>query len=260
MFAFPLFTPPMARFKAKAFVDDKEVDVELDDAQYLAHEQHDLRLSHAVEARLNAQARELRGQLLKDDGFVADVLKAKGIDPKAPKPEKGASAEDVERMQRELREKEVTPLAEKLTAAEQRAVRLIAARGKAELTKALVDAGVRKTSAARLAEMHFGEFAYDEKTDGFAQKQGDEYVFSAKATKDRPYKGFDEYAAEFVADKENVDFVERRTQGGPNLGHAPGSRGGVVTITKADAQFSSKWQAAEAEAAKIGGTVQVVDA
>lgn len=249
----------MARFTAKAFdAEGKEIDVELDDTQVLTREMHDTLLEGTIVQRLTRQAKSLKGDLMKDDEFKVEFLKAHGIDPNAKPGKGGASAEEIERMQAEWRRKELEPLTTKLDTESKRAMRLIEKRREAELTNALVDAGVKKGVAARFAKLHAGDFGYDDATDTFGLKNGDDFVVHTKASKEKPYKGFSEFAEEFVGDKANADFVEKTAQNGPGLGNTPGAKGGVVSITRADASDAQKYQAAQKQAADIGGTVQVV--
>lgn len=249
----------MARFKAKAYnAENQEIDVELDDQHVVTREMHDTLVQGTVVQRLKRQKQGLRAELLKDDEFKAEFLKHHNIDP-AAKGGKGSSAEDIERMQGEWRRKEVDPLTEKLSASEKRALRLIEKRREAELTTALVEAGVKKGVASRFAKLHAGDFGYDDETDSFGLKNGEDFVVSTKATKEQPYKGFGAFAEEFVADKGNGDFVEKQTQSGPGLGNTPGNRGGVITISRADASDAQKYEAAQAQATAIGGTVQVAN-
>lgn len=218
----------MARYKAKAFVEGKETEVELDDAQYIAREQHDTVLSETVQKRLERQAKNLRDSLANDDEFVNGIFKARGIDPNAKPGKGGASAEEIEKLQAEWRKQHVDPLTADLEAARKRAETVTQRTLVAELTTALVNAGVEKGIAPRIAQMEAGRFGYDDKSGQFAVREGDEFAFSTKATKDRPYKGIDEFADEWTKDKANTPFIVRQSQSGPGLGGEP--RGGAPTV------------------------------
>lgn len=222
----------MARFKGTALVDGKETEVELDDAQFITVEQHNVRLADTVRKRLARQAAGIREELAKDEEFVGSVLKAKGVDPS--KGGKSLTDADVARLQEELRKSEVSPLTEKLTKAEEKASRILRKQLISDLTAALIQAGVKKSVAPRIAEMeaNSGRFGHDETTEMWAVKDGDGFAFSTKASKERPYKGVDEYAAEWAGDKSNTDFIEDTRQRGPNLGDTKGGKAHSITSRK----------------------------
>jgi hypothetical protein len=215
----------MARFKAMAFVEGKETEVELDDAVVITLDQHKTRLNRTVQDRLARQAVNLKGELLADEAFVADVLKSKGIDltKGTGKDGKALTEADVARLQEEWRTRELKPVQDQLTKAtttlqtdRQRTL-------KSSLETELLKAGVKKSIASRIAEIEANRFGFDDKSGQFAVKDGEGFAFSTKATQDRPFKGMDEFAAEWAGNKENVDFVESTTQGGPHIGRNPGA-------------------------------------
>lgn len=220
----------MAKFKAKVQHDGKEIEVELDDSQFLTREQHEVRLEDTIEKRLARQRKSLKGDLLEDEEFVAEVLK------KHP-PKNGGSGKqltdaDVERIQNEVREKEVKPLQTQLEAATKEISESRSASLESELTTELINAGVRKSVAARIAKMEAAKFGWDEKSKSHAVREGDGFAFAAKASKERPYKTAAEFAQDWAADKTNADFVDKQGQKGPNLGGAgDGSRAtGVASL------------------------------
>lgn len=221
------------KIKQKVTIDgqEREIEIELDDNEYLTREQHEFRLKQTVEKRLARQATSIRTELLKDEEFVADVLKAKGIDPNKPGGKQLAEAEVI-RIQEELRRGEVTPLKEKLTAIEgelgsEREERLVSS-----IESALVKAGAKKAIASRIAKIEATRFGWEAKSKSFAVKKGEEFEFSGKATADRPYKGIEEFAEEWAKDKENADFIEDTRQRGPDA--KPGTGGGTSVRSKKD--------------------------
>lgn len=233
------------KVKVNAVIDGttREVEVELPDDQYMTTEQHKTRLASTVQQRLNRQAAGIRKELIGDEEFVGEVLKAKGIDPKTLKPGttgKEGEAELVARIQNEIREREVNPLKKQLDEVSgslnnTRRDQLIS-----ELTTEMVAAGVKQGVAKRLAEVEVnrGVFAYDgEQQKGWAVKDGEGFAFAPNASKDRPFKGAKEYAADFVANKENADFVDRQKQNGPDLNNRNTNNAGTV---RSRAEFKSE--------------------
>lgn len=248
----------MALFKVKAKVDGEEKEVEVDDSVALPADQVTHRIEDAVTKRLNRQAKSLRGELLKDDDFVNEVLTAKGIDPKTLK---GLSADEVARLQEEWRKKEVGPLTEKLTAAEKRLQARQAKQLKADLVNALVKAGVKPTKAERIAEYEATRFGLDEETDDFAVREGDGFAYASKMSPKNKYKGITEFAEEWAADPANADFIEPKGQRGPGLGgdkNRPGEKQ-RVQIKSEDAKIKSRFDAAEKQAKDAGVELEIVD-
>lgn len=246
----------MARFKAKAYDGEgKEVEVELDDAQFIAVDQHKLRVNRTVQDRLAKQAVNIRSELLEDEGFRKEVLAKAGVDPD----KKGGSdksvdeASIVERVQKELRDREVKPLQEKLTGMEQSVAKGRHKQLVSSLTAELIEAGVKKSVAARIAEIEAGRFGYDEKTDSFAVKTAEGFEFSSNASQDAPYKGTKEFATGWAGDKLNADFVDRQKQGGPGMGSAQATAGNVRS--KADFKNDlekARWMAENGTEAFLG--------
>jgi hypothetical protein len=216
----------MPRFKATAYIDGKETEVELDDEKFITVDQHKLRLNRTVQDRLGKQAANVRKELAGDAEFVTEILKAKGIDPTTLKPAggeggKGLTEADVARLQTEWRTKELEPVTTKLTAAEKRLADSNARTLESDLTRALIEAGAKKSLAGRIAKMEAGSFGVEDTTGMHAVREGEGFAFSTKATKERPFKGVDEWAAEWAANKENAELLERTTQRGPGVGDPP---------------------------------------
>lgn len=214
----------MPRFKATAFVDGKETEVELDDAQFITVETAKARTTRTVQDRLGKQAVSIRKELLDDEDFRKDVLKAAGVDQNRKPGDKTLTDADVAGLQEQWRAKELKPIQDQLntTATSLESERKTALVDKLEIE--LRDKGVKKAVARRMAEIESGKFGFDDKSRQHAQRKadGDGFVFSTKATDARPFKGLDEFAQEFVADPLNADFVERQTQSGPGVGKTPG--------------------------------------
>lgn len=248
----------MALFKAKALVDGVETEVELDDTKFLTLEQHEVRVQDTVRGRLARHAKDLRQKLLTEEEFVGEVLKAKGIDPDA-KPSGKVGPDEVAKLQEQWRTQELKPLQERAEKAEGTLTKTRDRTLRAELERALIAAGVKSSVAGRIAALEAGRFAFDETTEMFALRKGDGFDYSSKATSERPYKGVEEFAKEWAEDKDNADFVQRQSQSGPGLGGMGGQKAGVVQISRADARNHTKFKAAEEEAAKLGGTVQITD-
>lgn len=223
----------MARFKATAFVDGAEKEIELDDEKFIPVDQHKLRLEHTVQERLDRQKRSLREELEKDEEFFTTLAKRRGFDPsKKGKPD----AEEITRAQEQWRASELTPIQQQLTEAEQRIERMRARTLVADLTNALVAAGVKKSVAPRIAQLEAQRFGFDDKTETFGVRTADGkgFEFATKATTAAPYKGIDEFAAEWVGNKENADFLEDTRQRGPSVGGTGGDGPRSSVRTKAD--------------------------
>lgn len=245
--------------KGKATVGGELVEVELEEVidldGHFTSEQVNHRIQSAVKERLkNHRTPE---QLLEDEEHRKAVLEKMGIDPANPGKGK-PSAEELQSLQESWRKRELEPEREARTKAEQRAEKVLTARKKSDLRAHLIEAGVKKQVAGRFAEMFASQFGYSEEHDTFGLVDGDgEFVFSSKPSKGKPFKDIAEFAAEFVADPENADWVETVKQGGPNLGGTRSTK--AVTISRADARDHRKFKAAEKQAAEAGVELVVTD-
>lgn len=217
----------MALFQAKALgADGKEIDVQLDDDHFVPAETHKLKLESTVKERLAKQGKSLRDELAKDDGYFAELAQARGVD--LSKKGKETDAETIERIRAEIRKAEVDPLSEKAKQHESRAQRLIESRKRAEL-KAAFASVADEALVDLLVERYAKELDYHEESDAFAVKDGDSFAFSAKATKEKPYKGVDELAQAWASDKKNASFVlKARKQDGPGIGRTGSNPGALA--------------------------------
>jgi hypothetical protein len=235
-------------------------------AGLIAEDQFQTRFQTELQRRTEGIKNSTRTELLADEAFRNEALKAWKIDPKAKGGEKLTDeqlaslqqswmTEHVEPLKGQLGEqaKEVETLRRSQLVAE--IVSAATGKVKAYLLKALREGG--EPAVVALVE---GNFAYDPKTKSWAVRKGDSFEFSANATADRPYKGVAEWFTEFTSKKDNADWLEHARNGAPNLGGMDnGGGGGEVRITRAEARDHSKWKAAEEQAKKIGGTVKIVD-
>jgi hypothetical protein len=219
--------------KVKVTIDGVEKEIELDDEKFMTVEQHKLRLGTQIKKRLDRHSAEL----LQDEEFVAKVLQSKGIDPKNPKGSgKETDTEAVQRAQQDVRAREVEPLKKQL---EEAGGKLTTTRKKqlvSELETHLIAGGVDKGIARRLAEVEVNRdvFGFDEEHEGWAVKEGDGFAFSPNATKERPYKGVEHFAADWVKDKANAPFVTGQQQKGPGVQQTQLGGGTGSVKSKAD--------------------------
>lgn len=250
------------KVKTKVAIDgtEREIEVDLPDDQYLTMESHKARLMTEVKRRLSRHAAELSN----DEEFVAGILRAKGVDPKNPKGGGGKGgepdAETIERLQGEWRKRELDPMKQQLEQATTALNRTRHAQLVSELESALLagDGAQRVTKgvARKLAELEAsrGAFAYDEEHGYWAVKEGDGFAYASSVTKERPYKGAADFAADFVKNKDNAPFVERASQQGPGMQAGGNGGGGNPGNVRSRADFRSdaekvKWIAENGHAA-----------
>jgi hypothetical protein len=212
----------MARFKAMAFVNGAETEVELDDTLFITQETHRARMTRTINDRLAKQAVNLRKELLADGDFQKEAMKAAGVDPTKIATGAGLTEADVARLQAEWRTKELDPVKAQLATATDTLSKDRTRTKSSQLEAALGDAGVKKAVRKRIAEIEAARFEFDDKSGQFAQRGEDgEFLFSTKATQTMPFVGIEEFATAWAANPENVDFVEQQTQKGPNVGAPP---------------------------------------
>lgn len=218
------------KVKVKIKVGDQvqEHEVDLDDAVYMTREQHNTALEAVVTDRLARQDRSLRTKLVDDKAFQGEVLKKLNIDPENPGKGQPLDAAQAERLTADIRNREVVPLQQKLEVATGSLTKLQRTTIEAQLTAELIDKGIDKTKAPRLAQLEASRFEFDEITGTFALKDGDKFVVSTKATQQAPYKGIAEYAEEYAGAKENSIFRSQAEEG-PGVKKAPGSNSTTVT-------------------------------
>ena len=243
--------------KGVAEIDGKEVDVELKSVKdldgHFTKEQADARTEGAIRERLkNHKTPE---QLMDDEGFTKKFFEKHGIDPN----DKGKklSPEEITRLRDTFRKEEVEPLQTNLSATTERLTKRERKQIESDLHTSLLEAGFKKPIAAKLAKMHAGEFGIDEH-DNTSLRDGDGFSFSASATKGAPYQGSAEWAKKLAADPDNADFLEKRstqTSPAPDGKRAAGAKN--IQLTRADAQNRQKFNAAHAEAKKLGVDVEV---
>lgn len=98
---------------------------------------------------------------------------------------------------------------------------------------------VKKGVARKLAELEAsrGVFGFNSEHRMWAVKDGEGFAYAATVTKERPYKGALDFAAEFVKDRANADFVERTSQQRPGVN--TGNGGGLAGNVRSRADFKS---------------------
>lgn len=249
----------MALVNAKAIKDGQEIDVQIDDQHFVPIEQHRTRLQTTVEERLTRQRTSLRSELESDPEFVKTLIKKAGFDPDRKGGDMDGAA--IERIQSEIRAKEVEPLKKRAGDAEAEVQSIRRDSLLAELKSALIEKGCKPHLAEKFARMEAEGFKWDAKTKMFALKKGaDEFEFSANATAERPYKGTAEWAEGWASDQANGDFVTApQRQAAPGVGDTSRRGGANVKLTRAEARDNATYRAAEEKAAKQGGAVEIID-
>lgn len=232
--------------------------------------------THVPAARFDAELdRRLKGviknqglrkaeELVDDETFLASVMEKHGLVKKgegAPDPA-AASAQlkdAIAKALADVEQKRIKPLEEQLTAKAAREDALLAK----DLERQIIQAAapyVRKAllkptapgKPAPIVAMLADMFAFDEDTGDFYVANGDNtFVLSTRRDSDNPFKTVEEAVAEWVANKENADFLAPG-QSGPGVqgGGGAGGHVGVITLTAEEAQDARTYNAA---LAKVGG-------
>ena len=110
-----------------------------------------------------------------------------------------------------------------------------------------------------------GRFRYDEDSSEWLEKDGDDYHFSSDPAKyGTPHRGVDESFDVFAKglDKEGKEmYLAKQRQTGPGFDGVPRAAGSIdVTLTESQAMNAQTYQAAEKQAAELGGRVVVTAA
>jgi hypothetical protein len=249
-------------WKVKAIIDGKEQEVEISTLPdgVIPQEQFDVRFRDELSRRTEGVRKSLRSDLLKDEEFKTEALEAWKKGPSKQKTDDELAAlraawekENVEPLKKQLGDRET--LIGKLR--ERELLGAIATKAASLGVRKEFLTPPREGADPLVVAMMRSLFAHDEKTDSWAVKKGDGFEFASKATDAAPYKGVDEFMTEWAGRDESKPFLDTSQQKGPGLGTL-GQRGGVVRISVDDARNHDKFIAAEAEAEKIGGRVEVV--
>jgi len=210
-------------------------------------------------------ADELKAQLLDDETFVQSVLDSKGIKPGQQDAGETATAiqDAVKRNRQEWESRELAPTRAKLEEFETREQSLLVKDLHRQIIQAAAQLGIKKAllksptrgSAPPIVSMLETAFGFDTDTGEFYVLDGEGFAFSDKPSKDNPYKTVEEFVEQWTQDKENSEFLDVQSQGGPRLqGTLSGGRAGAgaVHISRADSRNLRLLQAAKAEATKRG--------
>lgn len=207
----------MALIKAKALIEGKEADVELDDEKFISVETHNQRLQHTVQERLARKDAEVVARLEGDDEFWKKLAQKRGFDPDKKTELDGAAAE---RLRTEVRNAEVEPLKTRLTEAEKFSTTLLEKTRRAELKAAF--ARVAKPAAVDFLVTHFErDLHYEPKSGMFALKDANgEWVFATNTNNGTtPYRGITEVVERWAKDPANKEFLAAPAkQGGAGVG------------------------------------------
>lgn len=236
--------------------DDDEPDE--DEAKAAAEAAFQTRFQKELKRRTTGIEKRLRETLKADPDFIAEITGA---------PAKKGKVDDaaLEELRGGIRKAEVEPLKAELEREKGSIGKLTDRVLTAEILAAAIGVGVKDeltmTVGKRAAIIGAldGVFKYDaESGQHFAVDDDGEFVLSR--TGKARYQTVDEYFADFAKDKKNASLLKDQRQRGPNMGNPSDTkRGGVVRISREDARLRSKYAAAEAEAKKIGGTVEITD-
>lgn len=207
----------MALIKAKALIEGKEADVELDDEKFISIDTHNQRLQHTVQERLARKEAEVRGNLEKDDEFWNKLVKVRGFDPQTKTELDGVAAE---RLRNEIRTAEVEPLKTRLTEREKFSERLLDKTKRAEL-KAAFARVAKEGLVDLLVERYQRDLHYELKSGAFALKDANgEWVFATNTNNGTtPYRGIGEVVEQWAKDPVNKEFLATPAkQGGAGVG------------------------------------------
>lgn len=246
--------------KVKATIDGQEREIELSAPPpgFLPEDQIGTRVEAIVGERIGRAKQSARKELLEDEAFVSEVLKKHGAKGGEGKSKLGE--DEIAKLREAWEAEKVKPLSEQLkqTSTEAEALRrdklrgdILAAAAKLGVKAPFLNAPSDETPAPIVAWLE-SVFGYDAKSRTWAVKQGDGYAFSGKATSARPYKGVEEFLAEWAQNPANAEFINAPSQGGPGMGKPSGSKGNTVSISRADARIKSKWDAAMKAAREAG--------
>lgn len=257
-------------WKAKTTIDGKETEVELQELPegVIAKEQFDVQFATELKRRSDSIRNTTRTELLADDAFKAEAMKAWKVEAASGDKKKALDEEQLNGLRTAWEKEHVAPLKAqvdefsgtiKAMRANALASDLLAAAARAGVKKSLLEPPVEGAEPMIVAMMR-PLFGFDDKTATWALKKGDAFDFSAKATEKRPYKSVDEFIGEWAKRKESAEFLDRPRQDGAGFGGAAeGQVGGTVQITRADARIRSKFIAAEEQAKKQGATLEITD-
>lgn len=226
----------------------------------------DAEIDRRVKGIVKNQGLRKAEELIDDEEFLGKIAEKHGLVKKGEgdgKPDAAAASaqlkDAIAKALADVETKRIKPLEEKLTAKQAREDALLAKDLERQIIQAAapyVRKALLKSSApgkpAPIVAMLSDMFAFDEDTEEFYVAAGDNtFVLSTRRDSDSAFKTVEEAVAEWVANKDNADFLAPG-QGGPGVGGGAGNTGtvGTITLTAEQAQDARTYNAA---LTKVGG-------
>jgi hypothetical protein len=214
-----------------------------------------------------------RSHVKLEDITAKPEVKQQVLDLLGIKPQTGTDGDigkQLERHTAELREREIKPLTEKLTAGQAEIETLRRDRLTDNIVAAAARVGVKATlltppvagAKPAIVAMLEQTFGFDDKTRQWyvrGASADQPFAFAAQPSAAQPYKGVDEALKDWAKQPANREFIGIVTQGGPGLGGGGGPSGGVGFISTADARDPRKYRIAKDAAQKAGVELQLTD-
>jgi len=261
-----------------AGADGKDVEVQIPMAAILdavkdTHVQKDrvaADLDKRVQSIIKNQGLRKAEELLEDEAFVAQVLEKHGVKG-GTSDDKAAAAKQLQdaiaKAIADVKEKQIKPLEEKLTAKETREQSLLVKDLERQIVQAAAAAGLKKSmlrplgkgKPAAVVAMLSDMFAYDDETNEFyTSEDGENFVLSTDPNSGTTYETVAERIAKWIEDPANADFVDSTGQKGPGVSGTKGGKGGepgVIFLTPEEAGNHRLWTEA---VKKVGGDASKV--
>lgn len=231
----------------------------------------DAEIDRRVKGIVKNQGLRKAEELLDDESFAAQVAEKHGLVKKSDgAPDAAAQSQQLKdaiaKALADVEAKRIKPLEEKLTAKEAREEALLAKDLERQIIQAAapyVRKALLKSPAAHkqapIVAMLADMFAYDAESGEFYVADGkDNFVLSTRRDSTSPFKTVDEAIAEWVANKENADFLLPGQTGPGAGGGAGGQHGAVMGAITLSAEEASDAEVFRAALAKVGGDVTKV--
>lgn len=223
--------------------------------------------------RANRLKRNYRTELLADPEFVKEALAAQDVDLDALKAAAAAGGEvDADKlaaMRQGWEAESLAPVTQKLDALNTQLDTLRAGNLKAAIVEAARRVGVKeeflraptKGADPMIVAAFSGKFAFDEDSQRWLERDGDDFQFSANPEKyGSPHRGVEEAFDLFAKDKDAAAlYLTDKRQTGPGFDGTPHRAGSAdVTLTESQALNAQVFEEAETRATKQGGHVVTV--